>query len=52
MTNPLVVKGAGEAAMGGIMPAIANAVADALGRPDYDGPATREDVWRYMRTAR
>jgi carbon-monoxide dehydrogenase large subunit len=48
VTNPLGVKGAGEAAMGGIMPAIANAVADALGRHDFDGPATREYVWRLL----
>ena len=48
-TNPLGVKGAGEAAMGGIFPAIINAVADAIGRPDFDGPATGERVWRAMR---
>lgn len=50
-TNPLGVKGAGEAAMGGIFPAIINAVADAIGRPDFDGPATGERVWRAMRGA-
>lgn len=48
-TNPLGVKGAGEAAMGGIFPAIINAVADAIDRPDFDGPATGERVWRAMR---
>ena len=48
-TNPLGVKGAGEAAMGGIFPAIINAVADAIGRPDFDGPATGERFWRAMR---
>ena len=50
-TNPLGVKGAGEAAMGGIMPAILNAVSDALGGVDFDGPATDERVWRAMRGA-
>jgi carbon-monoxide dehydrogenase large subunit len=48
-TNPLGVKGAGEAAMGGIMPAILNAVSDALGGIDFDGPATQERVWRALR---
>jgi len=48
-TNPLGVKGAGEAAMGGIMPAILNAVSDALGGVAFDGPATAERVWRAMR---
>lgn len=48
-TNPLGVKGAGEAAMGGIFPAIINAVADAIARPDFDGPATGERVWQAMR---
>jgi len=48
-TNPLGVKGAGEAAMGGIMPAILNAVADAICAPDFDGPATAERVWQAMR---
>ncbi len=49
-TNPLGVKGAGEAAMGGIMPAILNAVSDALGGVAFDGPATAERVWRAMRS--
>lgn len=49
-TNPLGVKGAGEAAMGGIMPAILNAVSDALGGVAFDGPATAERVWRALRS--
>jgi carbon-monoxide dehydrogenase large subunit len=51
-TNPLGVKGAGEAAMGGIFPAIINAVADALDAPAFDGPATGDRVWRALAAAR
>jgi carbon-monoxide dehydrogenase large subunit len=51
-TNPLGVKGAGEAAAVGIFPAIANAVADAIGQPDFDGPATPMRVWQALRGAR
>ena len=46
-TNPLGVKGCGEAAAVGIFPAINNAVADALGPGRIrDGAATGERVWR------
>jgi carbon-monoxide dehydrogenase large subunit len=54
-TNPLGVKGAGEAAVGGIFPAIGNAVVDALaplGVVAFSGPATPERVWQAMRMAR
>lgn len=47
-TNPLGVKGAGEAAVGGIFPAIGNAIVDALaplGVRAFDGPATPRRVW-------
>ncbi len=48
-TNPLGVKGAGEAAVGGIFPAIGNAILDALaplGVTTFDGPATPPRVWQ------
>lgn len=51
-TNPLGVKGCGEAGAIGAYPAIANAIADALaefGAPMLDGPATPERLWRAMR---
>jgi carbon-monoxide dehydrogenase large subunit len=47
-TNPLGVKGAGEAATGGIFPAIGNAILDALaplGVTAFDGPATPARLW-------
>ena len=47
VTNPLGVKGCGEAAAVGVFPAINNAVADALGTDGIlDGPVTSERVWR------
>ena len=48
-TNPLGVKGAGEAGNVGALPAIMNAVVDALaplGIRHMDMPATPEKVWR------
>jgi carbon-monoxide dehydrogenase large subunit len=51
-TNPLGVKGCGEAAAVGMFPAINNAVADALGSDGIlDGPVTSERVWRALNTA-
>jgi carbon-monoxide dehydrogenase large subunit len=50
-TNPLGVKGAGEAGCVGAMPAVANALADALaefGVKHIEMPATPERVWRLM----
>jgi carbon-monoxide dehydrogenase large subunit len=50
-TNPLGVKGAGEAGCVGAMPAVANAVVDALsgfGVTHIAMPATPEVVWRAM----
>jgi carbon-monoxide dehydrogenase large subunit len=50
-TNPLGVKGAGEAGCVGAMPAVANAVIDALsefGVKHIEMPATAERVWRLM----
>ena len=43
--NPLGVKGVGEAGTIGSTPAVANAVADALGLAHIDMPFTREKLW-------
>jgi carbon-monoxide dehydrogenase large subunit len=51
-TNPLGVKGAGEAGAVGAMPAVGNALADALaplGIRDIAMPATPERLWRAIR---
>jgi aerobic carbon-monoxide dehydrogenase large subunit len=51
-TNPLGVKGCGEAGAVGMFPAIGNAILDALapfGVTTLDGPATPLRVWRAMR---
>jgi len=51
-TNPLGVKGAGEAGCVGAMPAVANALVDALshlGVRHVEMPATPERIWRTMR---
>jgi carbon-monoxide dehydrogenase large subunit len=52
-TNPLGVKGAGEAGSVGSCPAVMNALADALSEwgADVDMPATPERVWRAIRSA-
>ena len=53
-TNPLGVKGAGEAGNVGALPAVANALVDALsplGIRHIEMPATPETVWRAMRGA-
>jgi carbon-monoxide dehydrogenase large subunit len=50
-TNPLGVKGAGEAGTVGAMPAVANALVDALsefGVRHIEMPATPEVIWRAM----
>ena len=50
-TNPLGVKGAGEAGAVGALPAVTNAVIDALaefGVTDIEMPATPERIWRAM----
>jgi carbon-monoxide dehydrogenase large subunit len=54
-TNPLGVKGAGEAGNVGGLPAVANAVVDALsplGITHVEMPATPERLWRILRDAR
>jgi carbon-monoxide dehydrogenase large subunit len=54
-TNPLGVKGAGEAGCVGAMPAVANALVDALsplGVKNVAMPATPEVLWRAIHEAR
>jgi carbon-monoxide dehydrogenase large subunit len=54
-TNPLGVKGAGEAGCVGALPAVANALVDALsefGVRHIEMPATPEVMWRAMRNGR
>ena len=54
-TNPLGVKGAGEAGCVGAMPAVANALVDALsvlGIKHVEMPATPEVLWKAMHAAR
>jgi carbon-monoxide dehydrogenase large subunit len=46
--NPLGAKGAGEGGATGSLPAIANAVADALGGRRIDPPFTAERLWRAL----
>jgi carbon-monoxide dehydrogenase large subunit len=48
-TNPLGVKGCGEAGAVAGFPAVVNAIADALGAAPLRGPATAERVWRLLR---
>ena len=51
-TNPLGTKGAGEAGCVGALPAVVNAVVDALaefGVTHIEMPATPERIWRAMR---
>jgi carbon-monoxide dehydrogenase large subunit len=53
-TNPLGVKGCGEAGAVGAFPAVSNAIADALapfGVTDFAGPASPERIWRAMNDA-
>ena len=53
-TNPLGVKGCGEAGAVAMLPAIGNAIVDALapfGVTRFDGPATPFRVWQAMRAS-
>ncbi|MBM3647055.1 MAG: xanthine dehydrogenase family protein molybdopterin-binding subunit [Alphaproteobacteria bacterium] len=53
-TNPLGVKGCGEAGAIAAFPAIANAILDALaplGVEGFDGPATPATIWQAMQKA-
>jgi len=49
--NLLGAKGAGEAGCHGAVPAIVNAVIDALGVQEIDMPLTPEKVWRALRAS-
>ncbi len=54
-TNPMGVKGAGEAGTTGALPTLMNAIHDALrpaGVPHLDMPATPSRVWEALRAAR
>jgi len=54
-TNPLGVKGCGEAGAVAMLPAVHNAIVDALaplGVTHFDGPATPFRVWQAIRGAR
>ncbi len=54
LTNPLGVKGAAEAGTVGALPAVINAIVDALaefGVTHVDMPATPEHVWQTLRSA-
>ncbi len=52
--NPLGVKGVGEAGTIGALPAVMNAINDALARvgaPSVEMPATAEKLWQALRRA-
>ena len=54
-TNPLGVKGCGEAGAIAAFPAIANAIVDALapyGVNNFDGPATPGRIWQAINARR
>jgi carbon-monoxide dehydrogenase large subunit len=52
-TNPLGVKGCGEAGCSGSMPSVMNAIVDVLaretGRTHIDMPATPQRIWAALR---
>jgi carbon-monoxide dehydrogenase large subunit len=50
-TNPLGVKGTGEAGTTGALAAVMNAIADALPGAQLDMPATPEKIWRACRSS-
>ena len=50
-SNPLGLKGCGEAGAIGAPPAIINAITDAIGTNDLQMPATAEKVWRALQKA-
>ena len=55
VTNPLGIKGCGEAGNGGAMPAVMNAILDALapaGVAELQAPATPHRVWQAIRAAK
>ena len=50
-TNPLGIKGCGEAGAIGSPPAVINAITDAIGNNDLSMPATPEKVWKALHAA-
>ena len=48
-TNPLGVKGAGEAGTIGCLPALVGAISDAIGVAHIDMPVTPEKIWHALR---
>jgi carbon-monoxide dehydrogenase large subunit len=50
-TNPVGVKGCGEAGAIALFPAIANAIADAVGVTRLNGPASAYRVWQSMQAS-
>ena len=55
VTNPLGVKGCGEAGNGASMPSVMNAILDALsvrGITELDAPATPHRIWQALQKAR
>jgi carbon-monoxide dehydrogenase large subunit len=51
-TNPLGIKGCGEAGAIGSPPAVINAITNALGIERLDMPATPQRVWEAARASR
>ncbi len=51
-TNPLGAKGCGEAGCAGSLPAVMNAMSDALGGKHINMPATPERVWAALHAVR
>ncbi|HRK23574.1 MAG TPA: xanthine dehydrogenase family protein molybdopterin-binding subunit [Beijerinckiaceae bacterium] len=51
-SNPLGIKGCGEAGAIAAPPAVINAITDALGHEDVRMPATAQEVWRAAHKAR
>ena len=47
-TNPVGVKGCGEAGAIALFPAVANAIADAIGVTALDGPASAFRIWQAL----
>jgi carbon-monoxide dehydrogenase large subunit len=50
-SNPLGIKGCGEAGAIGAPPAVINAITDAIGTEDLTMPATPQKVWAALKTA-
>jgi aerobic carbon-monoxide dehydrogenase large subunit len=51
-TNPLGMKGCGEAGAIGSPPAVINAITDAIGNNNLEMPATPEKVWRAIQATK